>query len=268
MLEEMHITSFDDTSLFVRKTTVDNAKGLIVVVHGLSESCDRYRELVQVLNSYHYDVVSFDNRGNGRSGGATGDCQSFHDFLDDLHFIVNNFRNGYQKVYILGHSLGGFIVNAYVSKYQDIDGVISSGAVGLYLNQVKAFRFIPFKPLKKLWIKNNLSNVLSHDPMVAENYIKDPYVNKYNRLNLFGECFIKGIKYLHKNYHHYEGAILYLHGGDDRIVPAKSSQLLYEKSNSKDKKLIIYPDLYHEIFNEIERQQVYDDLKEWLEAHE
>lgn len=265
---EKSVLSFDNTLLFARYDLIDNPKGLIIIVHGVSESSDRYRHVASTLNDFGYDVISFDNRGNARSGGAVGDCHSFLDFIEDTHYFVQENKDKYQKIYLLGHSMGGFIVNAYVCKYQDISGVISSGAVGIYLDQVKAFRYIPFKPFKKLWIKNNLSNDLCHDEEVSKAYVASPYVNKRNRVNLFGECFVKGVKFIYKNYQNYQGPILYLHGEDDKIVPVKSSKYLYEISASKDKDIKIYEGFYHEIFNEIGKEKVFSDVKGWLDLHE
>lgn len=265
---EMMIKSFDETELFIQKDNVTNPKGIIIIVHGLSESSNRYRHVVEQLNEWEYDVLSFDNRGNGRSGGKTGDCNSFMDFIEDLHTLVKIVKNEYAKIYLLGHSLGGFIVNAYICKYQDISGVISSGAVGIFLDQVKPFKIIPFKPIKKIWIKNNLSDALSHDLSIGQAYRVDPYVNKRNRVNLIGECFIRGVKYIHKNYANYTGPILYLHGKDDQIVPYASSQFLYKLSSSNDKDIRLYEAFYHEIFNEIGKEKVFADVKGWLERHE
>ena len=269
MYKEMLITSFDGIKLFIRKDYVENAKGIVVLVHGLSESSNRYRHIAAFLNSIGYSTISLDNRGNGRSGFRTGDCNSYNDFLDDLHQVVNIAKEDTdKKVYILGHSLGGFIVNAYGAKYNDVDGIISSGAVGVFLPQVTVFRVLPFKPLKNLKIKNTLSNALSHDPKVMEEYEKDPFVNKENYLNLFGECFVKGIRFLRKNIKKLTVPILYLHGNDDSIVPVKSTEYLYEKVGSTDKEINLYEGFYHEIFNEVEKEKPFNDVKEWLAKHE
>lgn len=268
MYQEDFINSFDGTKLFVRKDYVTDPLATVILVHGLSESSNRYRHIAKVLNDNQYNVISFDNRGNGRSGGNIGDVNSFHDFLDDLHLLVELAKKDFnQKVFVLGHSLGGFIVNAYGAKYNDVDGIISSGAVGIFLKQVNAFRFIPFKPFKKINVKNVLADVLSHDPQIKIDYQKDPYVNKTNKVNLFGECFVKGVRYIHKNIDNLTIPILHLHGSDDQIVPKESSIYLNEHVGSVDKQLIIYDGFYHEIFNEVGKEQVFNDVLGWLSKH-
>ena len=180
-----------------------------------------------------------------------------------LKCIMENFS----RVFLIGHSLGGFIVNAYGAKYNDVDGIVSSGAVGIFLKQVKLLKFLPYKLFKNINIKNNLAKCLTHDEEVVQNYISDPLICKTNKLQLFGEVFINGIKYLQKNITNLTVPILYLHGSDDQIVPKESSQYLYEHVGSKDKKIIIYEEMYHEILNEIDKKQVYNDILEWLTEH-
>lgn len=266
-MEVVNFKSFDGTKLYVEKHYIANAKATVVLVHGLSEHAGRYHHIAQFLNENGYNAITLDNRGNGRSGGNKGDVNSFHDLLDDTHEVIKLARlDGAQKVFLLGHSLGGFIVNCYGAKYNDVDGIISSGAVGVYLKQVRPFLVIPFKPFKNMNVKNGLQTVLSHDPKISYDYERDPLVNKTNKVNLFGECFIRGVRYLRKNYQRLTVPILYLHGKDDKIVPYKSSVYLYNHVGSQDKKLVVFEGFYHEVFNEIGKEKAFAALLEFLNA--
>ena len=51
------------------------------------------------------------------------------------------------------------------------------------------------------------------------------------------------------------------------MTSPEGSRLLHERAGSADKTLKIYPGLYHEIFNEPEREQVFADVQDWCEAH-
>ena len=59
--------------------------------------------------------------------------------------------------------------------------------------------------------------------------------------------------------------MLILHGGGDKVVPPVSSQLLYDKVASEDKTLTFYPELYHEIFNEFEKDEIIATVVNWLD---
>lgn len=259
--------SFDNTQIYYVKNTVENPKGIIIVVHGLSEHSGRYINTCKYLNDSGYSTLSFDNRGNGQSGGPKGSVGSFHDFLEDIHLFVCNERKTYEKVYLLGHSLGGFLVNAYGAKYNDVNAIVSSGAVGIYLKSVKPFLIIPFQPFKNIDIKLNLSGQLSHDKTVSANYVDDKYVAKSNKLNLFGEVFIKGIKYLRKNIKSLTVPIIHLHGKKDSIVPYQSSVYLNANVGSINKEIKLYDEMYHEVLNELDKEVVFNDIICFLEKY-
>lgn len=263
-----YLLTKDNIKLFYELNTITDSFGIVVIVHGLSEHHGRYKNIVKCLNDNKYSTLAFDNRGNGLSEGAKGDLTDYNLFLTDLNLMKELALTISPNVFLLGHSLGGFIVNAYGAKYNDVKGIISSGAVGVFLPQVTIFRFLPFKPFGHIMVKNKLSDVLSHDKEVGIAYSKDPYVNKYNRLRLMGNCFIKGVRYVRKNIKNLTVPILYLHGENDQIVPNESSKYLYSRVGSSDKKIIIYDDMYHEIMNEVDKDIVFKDIIEWLNAHE
>jgi acylglycerol lipase len=61
--------------------------------------------------------------------------------------------------------------------------------------------------------------------------------------------------------------VLILHGGADRLNPPEGSDRLYQTLGSIDKKLIVYPGLYHEILNESQHEKVVQHLLEWIQRH-
>ena len=61
--------------------------------------------------------------------------------------------------------------------------------------------------------------------------------------------------------------VIIVQGGDDILVNPSGAQLLYDKAGSEDKTLKIYDGLYHEVFNEPERDIVLKDVENWLETH-
>ena len=60
--------------------------------------------------------------------------------------------------------------------------------------------------------------------------------------------------------------LLVLHGSEDTLAPPDSSRRLYEEASSTDKQRIVYPGMYHEIFNEVDRARVLGDLTDWIDA--
>ena len=58
-----------------------------------------------------------------------------------------------------------------------------------------------------------------------------------------------------------------MHGDADQLTSPSGSQALYDMAGSTDKTLRRYPGLYHEIFNEPERDRVLGEMSAWLENH-
>src|SRR3546814_14539451 len=61
--------------------------------------------------------------------------------------------------------------------------------------------------------------------------------------------------------------LLIQHGADDRLTAPAGSRFLFDHVGSRDKRLEIYPGLFHEIYNEPERDAALDDLIGWFEGH-
>ncbi len=54
-------------------------------------------------------------------------------------------------------------------------------------------------------------------------------------------------------------------GGQDSVVNPSAARELFDRLGSEDKTLLLYPKMLHEPFNEIGREQVFDDVVRWLE---
>jgi acylglycerol lipase len=252
--------------LHVKRDDVENAKGSVIITHGIAEHSGRYQEITEKLNGAGYSVVRYDVRGHGQSQGKRGALKSFHQFIDDLHaLVVEEKKKNPKKIYLLGHSMGGMIVNLYAVKYQDADGIISSAAPSYFIKDVLPFRFIGYKWLGFLTKKTNFADdQLSRIKAVEDAYIQDPLNLKKFYFSLAGNMFVSGVRYLNKNLKYYQTPVLLLHGGNDKIVPHAFSERLLQLIPMEDKKLIIYPDNYHEIFNDLDREQVFQDVIQWL----
>ena len=248
----------DGIELYLEKHIVDNPKSTVIIVHGLAENQSRYQWVTEQLNSNGYNVYRYDHRGHGRSGGKRGYAKHFSVIVNDLDEIVEYAKKEENtSVYLLGHSMGGFIVNNYGSHYSDkLAGIISSAAPGIILNMVKILTKIPFKLIGWVDYKNALGGALSHDPNVPIEYEADSLNLKKFKIRLLGTMFIEGVRDLQSNINNFNCPVLYLHGTGDEIVECESTNWLYENNPTKDKTLVLYDGMYHEILNEIEKDKV------------
>lgn len=252
--------------IYQKSYYINNPKATIIIVHGISEHSGRYKELALRFNEEGYDVLTYDHIGHGKSSGKRGKLKSFHKMIDILHSIVlkEKSRNN-NKIFLLGHSMGGGVVNLYEAKYSNIDGIISSSAATNTPRELRLFKYIGFYLLRWVKISSKMfDDHLAKDPKVLENNKKDPLMLKFMYLSLLGEMFIKGVKYLHKNINNFNTPILYIHGTSDNIVDYKFSEYMYNNIKTKDKKLILYEGEYHEMLNDYNKEKVVSDILNWL----
>ncbi|HHV17803.1 MAG TPA: alpha/beta hydrolase [Thermoanaerobacterales bacterium] len=268
---ERKFKSFDGTEIFYRKDIPKTIRAIVVIVHGLCEHLGRYDYVTQKFNDKGLGVYRFDNRGHGKSGGERGYVENFQNFFDDADKAVDLVLAEHEDlpVFMLGHSMGGFIAAGYGMKYPEkLRGQILSGPALLEIEalvkDIKRDNYFEKYPREKA--PNALSNLICRDPEVVKAYDEDPLVLKETNLKLLGEAFVKGPIWLSENVNKYEYPCLILHGEDDKIVPSESSKWLYENAPSKDKSIKIYKDCYHEILNEKEeKDKVIDDIITWIE---
>jgi alpha-beta hydrolase superfamily lysophospholipase len=269
-IEDGMVKTSDGIDIFMTRNLADSPKAIIIIVHGICEHLGRYNDTTSRFNEWGYSVYRFDLRGHGRSGGDRGYVESYERFIDDTDLIVNTARqeNPGLPIFLLGHSMGGFISVAYGIKHQDrLSGLIHSGSAVMILPMVKDLgEGFEYNAMALTPIPNSLSNLISHDPEVVKAYDDDPLVLKEFTMKLMGEIFIRGVNWVLKNMGSYRYPCLILHGGDDQIVPSEASRNLYDQIASTDKQIKIYDGLYHEILNEPEKETVLADIHQWIEA--
>ena len=213
-------------------------------------------------------MYRFDNRGHGRSGGKRGYLDDFQKFIDDADLFVGRAQkeNPESPLFMLGHSMGGFITAGYGAKYPGkLKGQVFTGPVIIELPIFDALKAMEVENAPETPIPNALSALICRDRRVVEDYENDPLVLKETTLKLLTDVFINGVKWLGENLQDYTYPCLILHGGDDQIVDKASAHYLYENISSEDKAIKIYDPFFHEILNEAEKDQVLADIHEWIE---
>jgi alpha-beta hydrolase superfamily lysophospholipase len=269
MNDEKMIEAPDGLELFHVRDIPENQKAVIIIVHGLAEHCGRYDYVVRKLNEFGYGVYRFDNRGHGRSGGKRGYLDDFHHFIDDADIFVGRAKRENPRVplFMLGHSMGGFIAASYGVKYPGkLAGEIFSGPVITELPIFDELKAMDVQNDPETPIPNSLSDVICRDRRVVKDYENDPLVLKETTLKLLTTVFFDGVAWLMSGLKNYRYPCLILHGGDDQIVDKASAEYLYANISSEDKSIKIYESFYHEILNETEKDIVLADIHNWIQT--
>lgn len=268
---ENYLNSEGNIKLYLKKDIPEGAIANIVINHGFAEHLNRYDYVVKKLNAAKIGVYRYDLRGHGRSKGIKGHIDSFMEFANDADRVVDLAKEEYPNLplFMLGHSMGGFITCLYGIKYPNkLNGQIFSGAAVRRLPQVEGIKGDIFNLinifLPKVKIKNQLSKDICSVAEVVEDYENDTLVLKEATLNFYIQFLVKGTNWIGKNLGNYNYPCLIIHGEKDRIVPMETAMFLYNNIPSIDKEIKIYDNLYHEILNEKEKDKVLLDIINWL----
>ncbi len=277
--EQMLMTT-DGTPLFVRDwpLAADTATaGAVLLMHGLGEHCGRYAHVARFFTERGYLVRSYDHRGHGRSGGARGDVPDHEAILRDAQLVLDDFMRagggsaaGGHLPLLFGHSMGGlFAARFATARLAPLSGLIlSSPALALPLSGGQKILLKMLGAIAPgLAVPNGLqTRYLSHDPAVEAAYKTDPLVHGKISARLL-RSMLEAIEFAQAQAATLAIPTLLLVAGDDRLVDANGSRAFFPRLAPEVGTLHVYPDWYHEIFNERGAEHVFADLEAWLTAH-
>lgn len=249
-------------------------KAILLVVNGLAEHSGRYANLANYFVPRGYAVYSYDHRGHGRSEGLRCYVERFSEYIADLETFVTLVRHehGHARIFIIGHSMGGTIAIAYAVHHQhEIAGLLLSGATLKTGPTVSPLLIAMAGILSRLVPKAGTTildaSAISRDRAIVNAYVNDPLVYRSRIRVRLGAELIKTMRELPSKMPEIALPVLIMHGESDRLADPKGSQMLFERVGSKDKALKLYKGFYHEIFNEPGHEQVFKDIKTWLNNH-
>jgi alpha-beta hydrolase superfamily lysophospholipase len=166
--------------------------------------------------------------------------------------------------------MGGAVALSYTIEHEDaLDALVLSGPLAA-LEAASPVQRVAGRVLSvlapKLGVVGIDSSAVSRDPEVVKDYDADP-------LNYHGKLPARTVAELSRAIDGYPDGVsrfklpmLVMHGTADRLVPIAGGQMVADRSGSEDKTWKPYDGLFHEILNEPERQQVLDDMADWLDA--
>lgn len=295
-------SKFDGLGLDVIEVIPEGkVKGIVQIVHGMAEHKERYLHFMRFLAEHGYACIASDHRGHGKSVKDPKDLGYFYDetgdaIVEDLNDVVADLRLRYPHVpvYMFGHSMGSLIVRKYLKKYDNsLDKLVISGAVynnpgtsaGLGLTKVlakvkgdtahsKMVDNMATSFDKKVegdkvnrWLSYNEDNVdeFNANPLDGFSFSLNGYKNLFN---LIKDVYSKdgwGMK-------NKDLPIFFVAGKEDPVIGGednfkKTVQDLKDKgyTNVSSK---LYPHMRHEILNETNREQVYDDILKFLDQED
>jgi len=252
-------------------TATDQPLCALILVHGFGEHSGRYPYLVERLCAADIAVFAFDLRGHGKSAGRRGHIDSMADYRNDVAAFVARVETQYPDLpkFIFGHSMGSLVVLDFVLRHpQGLTGAIISGS-GLEPAGVATAPVVFLaRTLSVIWPVFPLkipidATALTRDTTEFAAYNSDPLVHNTGTARWANEV-LNTIHWIKEHPQDLQLPILMIHGAADRLnLPSGSSNFITRVSHP-DKKLLLYPDCFHELHNDLNRKEVLTDLTRWL----
>lgn len=239
-----------------------DARYLAILVHGYGEHIGRYDHVAERLVLEGAVVYGLDHRGHGLSDGERVLIDDFEPVVDDVGLLVAHAVRDYagRPVVMIGHSMGGMIAARYAQRFGDQLGavVLSGPAVGRMevLHQLKELDEMPDVPID--------TAVLSRDEAVQTDYANDDLVWHGPFKKPTVDAFVAMMDAINDGGSLGDLPTLWIHGSDDQLVPIDGTQPGIDVLQGTRFEQHVYPDARHEVFNEINREQVLDDVVEFI----
>ncbi|MEM6724244.1 MAG: lysophospholipase, partial [Bacteroidota bacterium] len=245
-------------------TPAEEVKGVIALVHGLGEHCNRYNHWAEKFAAKGWAMVGYDRSGHGQTEGKRGHVKSYDAVYQEVDLLLKTVSEQFpdKPVLLYGHSMGGNIVLNYLSRHNT--GVAGAIATGPFVRSTKPVsKVLIFIARILKWILPALTqpnglevNDLSRDEAVVKAYTDDPLVHDQIS-NVMALGLIDEGKVLDQLSPEYNVPVLMMHGAADGITDAKATEELANRSKGPVT-MKTWNDLFHEIHNEPEQQDVFD----------
>jgi alpha-beta hydrolase superfamily lysophospholipase len=236
---------------------------LILIAHGYGEHAARYDHVAQRLVAHGAAVYAPDHRGHGRSDGERALVDDVEGIVDDLHAVAERARAQHPNspMMLIGHSMGGLIATRFAQRYGDeLRALVLSGpAIG---SNPGIASLLALDPIPEIPID---PDVLSRDASVGQTYAADPLVfhGPFARATLHN--LVAAVERVAAAPTFGKLPVLWIHGDDDTLVPLAPTREAIQRLRGDRLVERIYPGGRHEMFNEINKEAVLDDVVAFID---
>lgn len=287
--------SFDKKELFYRAfTEVKEPKAVLLLIHGMSEHSGRYKNFAKFMNQNDIIVYAPDLRIHGLTAESVArigrvEENNFENSVNDILELTNFLKEKYPTLplFEFGHSFGSMLTQEYIIEKPSIKGSIICGTS--YMNTpLNKMAYLIAKITAKYKGKDADANLikklsfdaykkkfedkswLSQDPLVEQVYNQDEFCNKIFSAGFYVNFMKNAIKLstTEKIAAIDEKMPIFLIAGAKDPVGSfgKGVKKLYKKYKKAKKNVAIklYKNGRHEILNETFKEEVYNDIKDFV----
>ncbi len=276
-------------------------KGVLLLAHGMAEHAGRYARLGLALNAAGYALYGHDQRGHGETAatdqlGLFAYQNGWRKLLDDLDSMAAHVAAEHPgtPIYLLGHSMGSYIGQAWLMRQPNLQGAILSGSTyhpALYYRCMRPvallerwrqgaegrsgfIEWLSFSRMNERFKPNRTRfDWLSSLPAEVDRFIQDPLCG-FRCTNQLWLDLLAGLDHISQPRHLAEIApdlpLLIIGGECDPVSAGKRLNDLstaLRRAGSREVQLNLYSNARHELFNESHREEVTADVVAWLDKH-
>lgn len=276
-------------------------RAVVQLVHGMSEHIDRYDAPARYLAAQGYLVVGHTHLGHGPKAEIKGFFareNGWQHLIDDVHALRERTQREHPGLpyFILGHSMGSFITRCYLREHAEglqgcmlsgtghfakstaVAGVIVSTLICALGGEKKPSALIDklgFSSSNKPFAPNRTPfDWLTRDEAEVDKYIADPECGFVFTASGYRDLFrgLMRLTDLTEMQKIPKDLPLFIFSGDHDPVGVMGEGVRkveeeFREAGLTDVTLKLYPDGRHESFNELNRNEVYADLAQWLNTH-
>ncbi len=245
------------------------ARGVVVIVPGFNAHSGYYQWTAAQLISDGLAVYAVDLRGRGKSDGERFYVEKFADYVSDVANLVALAKSPEPglPVFLLGHSAGGVVSCLYaLDRQAELAGLICES----FAHELPApdFALAVFRGLSHvaphahiLHLKNE---IFSRDPKSVQAMNDDPLIAHETQPTQTMAEMVRADERLKREFPLITLPVLILHGTADKATKPSGSKRFYEMAGSTDKTLKLYEGHFHDLLNDLDRERVIADIKDWI----
>jgi acylglycerol lipase len=246
-------------------------RAVVAIVPGFNSHSAYYGWAAEQLTAAGLAVYAVDLRGRGHSDGDRYHIDSFSEYLDDVQVMVTLARSREPNlpVFILGHSAGGVISCIYTLDHQaELAGLICES----FAFQIPApdFALAVLKGLSHIAPNAHVLRLkiddFSRDPDVIKAMHADPLIADEVQPTRTVAEMVRADERLKQSFPQFTLPLLIIHGDADKVTRPAGSQQFYDNAGSSDKTLKMYPGFAHDPLNDVDKEIVIADIKQWLDG--
>jgi len=261
-----------ESALLYREWKTPPAKAILLLIHGLGAHSGRWDALGRFFSEHSVSSYALELKGFGETKDYKGHIDSFNTYLADVKRLaeIAKRENESANVFLLGESLGALIAILTAKENPPLfNGLICISPAFVsklnfsVLDYARILTYLLCNPKKHFNIPFN-SAMCTRDKAYCEAMDKDVREHRLATPKFFLNTLKAQTKTASsKNWP--DIPVLFLIAGEDRLIDTKVSRKVFESLKIKDKNLIEYPEMYHSISIDIEKEKAFRDILTWLE---